>query len=192
MAVRSTDSQIFILMRSGEAEEGSDSGLDEKGLMQARKAALVVQNVADQERKSVVQLIASPLMRAWQTVQVVAKSLKIGSFQGFEPRLRDRDVTEVAKGYSPLFETNQEQFGRMQRGILRQLDAQKEVSILPVFVAHESSIHSFFEGLVSQGKLDGAAESFLPKSQHGEIFIVERRGDRFIALERKTPSPAKL
>jgi phosphohistidine phosphatase SixA len=196
VAIRSTDSQVFILMRHGEAEKGPDGELDEKGVMQARKAAAVVHELAGNLGKSDINLIASPMIRAWQTVQVMAKSLKIGSPQEIEVRLRDRDRPEMPKEEQKVYkghlkETNAEQFGRMKRGIVRQLEA-RDASTLPVLVAHQSSMHAFFEGLACNDQLGGAKESFLPKVQNGEIFVVERRGDQFIALERRPISPAKL
>jgi broad specificity phosphatase PhoE len=209
-------SQIFIIMRHAEAEKGEDPSLVEKGKVKAKKAAEAIQEIAKVNGKSNIQLVVSPLKRSQETAAVMAAVFKTTTSPAIEVRIQERHQTSLTKEErksceahqkyksikdpkerfyavgAPGAETGESQYLRMKEGVIAQLDAAQDSLTMPVFVAHQTAMKSLFQGLTYSNQMDGEAEKFFKKSHNCEIFVIERKDGRFVALDRKQISLAKL
>ncbi len=208
--IQKLTNQIFIIMRHADKGKGSDPSITDKGKLRTKIAAEVIQGIAKERGKTEIQLIVSSIKRSQETGAVVAEALKIVTAPHIEARIRECNPSFLSKEekkkhpqyqyYShlkdekekfrcmpvPNVESGEMLFQRMQEGIHARLDTIQDPAILPVFVAHQTAMKSLFEGLTYTNQLQGETSStFLKSSHYCEIFVIERRGASFVALERK-------
>jgi broad specificity phosphatase PhoE len=212
-----TTSKIFIIMRHADKEKHKkDPQITEKGKARAALAAQEIRQIAEVRGKSEIRLVASSLKRSQETAAVIANTLNITEKMVVDARIKERDypfMTEKEKHANPQYqaykntqdekvkfqmspgpgaETCAEAFQRMVHGVEANLNLH-DSSTLPVFVSHQAAMKALFQGKFFENELEGElATSFFNGSHYCEIFVVERKEGKFIALDRKKISPAKL
>lgn len=208
----SSTSQIFIIMRHADEDKKNRGSLSEKGKARAEIAAKTIAEIAKNHGKSHVRLIASPIERSQETAAILKKSLNIETDVETVEGIRERDQTMLTKAERKTNEVHQkykslespkerfyadcvpgaekgvEQYVRMKEAV----SANIKSSPMAVFVGHQTAMRSLFQGLSYNGEIDGPAETFIKKSHNCEIFVLEKKDERFVAIERRSISPAKL
>jgi broad specificity phosphatase PhoE len=210
----SAESQIFIIIRHADEDRKARGSLSEKGKARALIAAAAISEIAKNRGQSEVRLVASPIARSQETAAILKTALKVESCVEVVEGIRERDQTTLSKAERKTCEVHQkykslkdpkerfyadcapgaekgvDQYARMKEAVSTDLETHQ--GPLNVFVGHQTAMRSLFQGLTYNGQLDGPAEGFLKKSHNCEIFVLEKKGERFTAIERRAISTAKL